>query len=158
MERNLKAKANSKNPNTTFTEFSQPPDFGRDFIHSGNMANKVNGIANAMENANIPKIGLMSSPPAEEIKMDPTMGPVQEKETNTKVKAMKNTPAKPPFSALASTLLTKLDGRFISNNPKKAKAKKMKTPKKKRLGTQWVANQFANSGPWIAATAVPATV
>jgi len=45
MERNLNANANSRNPKTTFTELSQPPDLGKRFIHSGKIAKRVNGIA-----------------------------------------------------------------------------------------------------------------
>ena len=31
LDKNLNAKANSKNPNTTFTVFNQPPDLGKVF-------------------------------------------------------------------------------------------------------------------------------
>src|SRR5690606_31427097 len=109
--RNLKAKASSKNPKTTFTEFSQPPDLGRLFSHSGKIAKSANGIAKAREKANMPKIGWMISPPAEAIRIEPTMGPVQEKDTNTKVKAIKKIPVNPPLSPLASTLLTRPAGK-----------------------------------------------
>src|SRR5688572_27558809 len=99
MLRNLKAKANSTKPKTTLTAFSHPPDFGNEFNHPGKKANNVKGIANAREKANIPMIGFKNSPPAEETKILPTNGPVQEKETSTNVKAIKNTPSNPPFSA-----------------------------------------------------------
>src|SRR5690606_35799032 len=158
MDKNLNAKANSRKPRTTLTELSQPPDLGRRFIHSGKMAKSVNGIAKADPKANIPRTGFTNSPPADEIKIEPTIGPVQEKETSTRVKAMKNTPASPPCSALASTLLTKLEGSVISYRPRNDKAKKIKIPKKNRFGAQCVASQLANSGPWMAATAVPAMV
>ena len=104
-------------------------------------------MAKARPKENMPNTGFTSSPPAEEIKIEPTIGPVQEKDTSTKVKAIKNTPPSPPFSAFASILLTKLEGRVSSNIPKKAKANTTNIPKKKTLGAQWVANQFANSGP-----------
>ena len=55
--KNLKAKANSKKPKTTFTEFSQPPDLGSEFIQPGNAANKANGNAIANEKPSIPTIG-----------------------------------------------------------------------------------------------------
>src|SRR5690554_6090871 len=90
--------------------------------------------------------------------MDPTIGPVQEKDTNTKVKAIKKIPVNPPLSPLASTLLTRPAGKVISNNPRKARAKKINTRKKKTLGSQCVESQLANSGPWVAATKVPASV
>ncbi|MNR54689.1 hypothetical protein D3C85_1749210 [compost metagenome] len=57
MDKNLKAKANSKKPKTTFTELSQPPDFGSEFIQPGKAAKSVNGKAIANENPNIPMMG-----------------------------------------------------------------------------------------------------
>ena len=104
-------------------------------------------MAKARPKENMPNTGFTSSPPAEEIKMEPTIGPVHEKDTSTKVKAIKNTPPSPPFSAFASILFTKLEGRVSSNIPKKAKANTTNIPKKKTLGAQWVASQLANSGP-----------
>src|SRR5690606_4624810 len=147
MLRNLNAKASSKNPKTTLTELSQPPDLGRLLSHSGKMAKRAKGMAKAKEKANIPRIGWIISPPAEAIRIDPTIGPVQEKDTNTKVKAIKKMPVKPPLSPWASTLLTSPEGKVSSNMPRKAKAKKINTKKKKTLGTQWVESQLANSGP-----------
>ena len=38
LDKNFIANAISKNPKTTFTEFNQPPDFGKDFSHVGNLA------------------------------------------------------------------------------------------------------------------------
>ena len=92
MLKNLNANANSRKPSTTFTVFIQPPDLGRLLSHSGNMAKSVNGMAKAIENANMPRIGFSTNPPADSTKMVPTIGPVQEKETNTKVNAIKNVP------------------------------------------------------------------
>ena len=45
MERNLKARANSKKPKNTLTVFNQPPDLGKEFNQPGKAANKVNGNA-----------------------------------------------------------------------------------------------------------------
>ena len=42
--RNFILKASIINPKTTFTEFSQPPDFGILLITEGNKANIVNGF------------------------------------------------------------------------------------------------------------------
>ena len=56
LDKNLKAKANSKNPKETLTVFNQPPDFGIAFNQPGNMANNINGKAIAKENPNIPQI------------------------------------------------------------------------------------------------------
>src|SRR5882672_9123548 len=127
MLKNLNASAISTKPNTTFTVFSQPPDFGKDFNQFGKKAKVVNGIAKARANANMPTIGFKNSPPADETKMLPTSGPVHENETSTKVNAMKNTPINPPLSACWSTLLMKELGNVISNNPRKDKPKTMNT-------------------------------
>lgn len=81
-----------------FTVLSQPPDLGNDFNQLGKNAKSVNGIANASPKANIPTIGFKNSPPADDTSKLPAIGPVQEKETSTSVKAMKNTPKNPPFS------------------------------------------------------------
>src|SRR5690554_5695700 len=149
MLKNLKARASSRNPSTTLTEFNQPPDFGKLLSHSGKTANKPKGMANANEKANIPKIGWRISPPAEAIRIEPTIGPVQEKETRTKVNAIKKIPVSPPLSPFASILLTNPLGKVSSNIPRKASAKKMNTRKKNTLGTQWVESQLANSGPCV---------
>src|SRR5436190_22757427 len=98
MLKNLNANAISMNPRTTFTVLSQPPDLGNDFNQPGKNAKRVNGIAKAAEKPNIPMIGFTNSPPADETKMLPTSGPVHEKETNTRVKAIKKTPDNPPYS------------------------------------------------------------
>src|SRR5574344_874430 len=52
-------------------------------------------------------------------KAPPMMGPVQEKETNTVVRAMKKGANKPPLSACSSDLLIHFSGILISNSPKK---------------------------------------
>ena len=83
----------SKNPNTIFTVLSQLPDFIL-FIMVGNIANKVKGKANpkAKPSMETKKTKLLLEPDAISIKAAPNIGPVQEKETNTVVKAMKNEP------------------------------------------------------------------
>src|SRR5688500_16674463 len=111
--RNLSASASSIKPSTTFTEFSQPPDLGRLLSHDGKTANRVKGSANAIAKPNMPTIGRTVSPPAEATRMLPTIGPVQEKDTSTNVKAMKNTPAQPPLSACESTLVSQELGKVI---------------------------------------------
>ena len=57
LDKNLNAKANSKKPSTTFTEFNQPPDLGIEFNHPGKAANSANGKAIANEKPNMPMIG-----------------------------------------------------------------------------------------------------
>ena len=56
-ERNLNAKAISKNPKVTLTEFNQPPDCGKEFNQPGKAAKSANGKAIANENPSIPIIG-----------------------------------------------------------------------------------------------------
>ncbi len=87
--------------------------------------------------------------------MDPARGPVQEKETSTRVNAMKNTPIKPPLSDLASTEFTKPEGNTISNAPRKDIPKKMKITKKSKFGIQCVLRKFAKLAPAKKASIVP---
>ena len=56
LDRNLNAKANSKNPMQTFTTFIHPPDFGREVSQLGKMANSTKGTASASENPNEPTV------------------------------------------------------------------------------------------------------
>ena len=70
------------------------------------------------------------------------MGPVQENDTSTSVRAMKNTPARPALSDFLSDEFTSFDGSVISNAPKKDAAKSMNTTKKMMFGSQWVASQL----------------
>ena len=147
MERNLNAKAISKNPSTTLTEFNHPPDFGKLLNQLGNIANKVNGSAKANEKANIPNTGFNNFPPTASISKLPTMGPVQLNETNTRVKAIKNTPTKLPMLDLESTLFTNPLGSVISNMPKNAAPNIIKIIKNNTFGTQCVLSQFPKSGP-----------
>ena len=62
------------------------------------------------------------------------MGPVQEKETNTKVKAIRKILSIPlVVLALLSMALDQEEGNVISNAPKKETANKTSNAKKKRL-------------------------
>ena len=82
-DKNFNANANSANPSTTFTEFNHP----------GKIAKMVNGIAKARENPVIPIAGVKYDPEVDaSTNKVPMIGPVQEKETNPKVKAMKKMP------------------------------------------------------------------
>ena len=98
-DKNLNAKANSRKPKTTFTVFNQPPDFGNECNHPGNIANNINGKANANENPNIPIIGAIPPFDAASTKSVPTIGPVQENETIAKANAINKIPIIPPRSA-----------------------------------------------------------
>lgn len=106
-DKNFIAKAISNNPKTTFTEFNQPPDCGKEFSQLGNIAKRVKGMAKAKENPPIPIAGVKYDPVVDAVTNKlPMIGPVQENETNPKVKAMKKIPMYPPRSACLSILLT----------------------------------------------------
>ena len=66
---------------------------------------------------NIVTMGTQNSPAVERIRTLPTIGPVQENDTNTSVRAMKKIPIKPPLSACRSLLLTIQLGSVISKAP-----------------------------------------
>ena len=85
--------------------------------------------------------------------MVPTIGPVHENETSTSVRAIKNTPIRPPLSDLESDLFTNQLGMVISNAPKNDAANTMKIMKNITFGSQCVANQLNMS----AVTASPPT-
>ena len=106
----MKANAISKNPKVTFTEFNHPPDCGKEFNHPGKAANKANGKAMANEKPSIPIIGPIYPPDAASTSKVPTIGPVQEKETKAKVKAIKKIPIKPPFPSASTLLFVQEDG------------------------------------------------
>src|SRR6187551_2376857 len=96
LEKNLTARANSKNPNTTFTVVNHPPDLGNDCSQPGKSANNAKGKASPRPNPPIPKDNCMAPPsfvnaPASK---EPSMGPVQENETIARVNAIKNMPQK----------------------------------------------------------------
>ena len=76
---------------------------------------------------------------------EPTMGPVQENDTSTRVRARKNTPPSPLLSEFLSALLVHFEGRVISNAPKNDAAKTMKMAKNRMLGSQCVASQLKMS-------------
>ena len=105
----------------------------------------VKGRAKATEKASIVTIGVQNSPWVDLMRTEPTMGPVQEKDTSTRVRAMKNTPARPFLLEFASLLFCQEEGSTISNAPKKEAAKTMNTRKKMRFGSQCVASQLKMS-------------
>ena len=147
MLKNLRLKANSTNPSVTLTVFYQPPDLGTLDKSEGKKANKEKGKANAIEKPNIPTIGLVKEPPADSTKIVPTIGPVHENETKTRVNAIKNVPIKPPSRDLEFTLFTHEFGSIISKAPRNEKAKIKKTIKNIKLGIQCVLKKLARVGP-----------
>src|SRR5215212_8424154 len=95
LDKNFTASPNSKNPKTTFTEFSQPPDFGKDCNQPGKSANKAKGKPSPTPKPAIPKLNCVAPPPPPletPASKEPRMGPVQENDTMAKVSAMKKMP------------------------------------------------------------------
>ena len=151
----MNAKANSKNPKTTFTVLSHPPDLGKECNQPGNIAKSINGKAKANEKPNIPTIG--ATPPFEVASTNsvPTIGPVQENETIANAKAMNKIPIIPPLSAWLSTLFAQELGNIISKAPKNETAKTINKRKKIILNHTLVDNAFNASAPKIQVTNNP---
>ena len=90
-------------------------------------------------------MGAQNSPAVLLMRTVPTMGPVQEKDTSTRVRARKKMPPRLPLPALESLPFTHLEGRVISKSPKKLAANTMNTAKNTRFGSQWVESQLKMS-------------
>src|SRR5690606_13224408 len=149
-------KANSINPKETFTVFNHPPELGIEFNQLGEMANNVKGSASAKENPNIPMAGPNKAPEfADSTRSVPIIGPVQENETNAKVRAMKKMPINPPLSAPLSDLFNHIEGKVISQAPKKEIAKTTNNIKKAILTQGFVARAFRAPAPKIAVITSP---
>ena len=116
LDKNLKAKASSRNPKTTFTVFNHPPDFGNEFNQFGNRANKANGNANASPNPPIPAVNCIAPPSevSDPASNEPRIGPVHEKDTIARVKAIKKIPMIPPILDAESILSPQELGKVIS--------------------------------------------
>ena len=149
LDKNLKAKANSKKPKITLVVFNHPPDLGKEFNQLGNSANKANGNAKAKPKPAIPIVSCIAVSPAEFIEpanKEPKIGPVQEKETMAKVNAIKKIPKIPPTLEAESILFPHELGSVISKYPKNEKAKKTKIAKKKTFNHALVEMVFSMFG------------
>lgn len=108
LERNFKANATSIKPNTTFTVFIQPPDFGNDCNACGKRASNPKTIAHASPKppkAKVNNTGIFLALEATPPSKLPRIGPVQENETITNVRAIKKIPIIPPASSAFADLL-----------------------------------------------------
>ena len=86
------------------------------------------------------------------------IGAVQEKLTNTRVKAIRKIEIRPVvLEALLSTAFPQLSGNLISNQPKNEKAKTASRRKRMMLNTALVLSAFRVLGPAMAVTARPKT-
>ena len=119
--------------------------------HAGNMANSVNGKANAIEKPNIPTAGAAMLPDVENsASSSPMIGAVQEKETSTSVNAIRKIESSPLVAeALLSTELVHLDGSSSSNHPKNDTANTTNTRKMMMLKTAFVDKLFNPLPPEI---------
>ena len=86
----------------------------------------------------------------------PMMGPVQEKLTSVRVKAMRKMESSPLVSdALLSTLLVHDEGSVSSNHPKNERANTTRSAQKMRLNTAFVAKSLSVWAPKMAVTRSP---
>ena len=115
------------------------------------MANRVKGKAKAMAKPNMPMVGARILPDVDtSTNRKPIIGPVQEKETKARVKAIRKMLNKPVVdSALLSTALLHEEGSVISNAPKKLAANTNSIRKKKILKTALVDKAFKALAPNI---------
>ena len=117
----------------------------------GNIAKKLNGIANANAKPNIPIAGAIILPVvAVSTSKVPIIGPVHEKDTRANVNAMKNMLSIPVVvSALASILFVQEAGNTKSNAPKNDIAKNTNNAKNIILNTALVDKSFSALAPNI---------
>src|SRR5574344_407251 len=148
-DKNFSAKANSRNPRTTLTVFNHPPDLGKRCKTFGNIAKKANGMAKARAKPNMPTAGPTTEPlVAASTNKVPIMGPVQEKDTSTKVNAIKKMLSMPVvLSACWSILLVQDAGKTMSKAPKKEMAKKTNRAKNSKLKKALVDKLFKALAP-----------
>ena len=146
--RNLSERANSRNANTTLKDVIQSPDFGALLSHCGNIAKSEKGSASAMAKPNIPKVGAKRLCPAASTSSVPIIGPVQENETMTNVKAMSRILRNPPVErALLSSAVDHESGNVISKRPKNESAKTTNSRKKKIFTIALVLNSLRADAP-----------
>ena len=116
LDKNLKAKANSKKPKITFVVLSHPPELGRVLSMFGNIAKIAKGKPSANPKPAIPYVNCQAPPSADKdpARREPRIGPVHEKETIDNVNAMKKTPKTPPNPSPFVVQLVQLDGNVNS--------------------------------------------
>ena len=128
-----------------------------DFSQDGNMANSVNGNANARAKPNMPIAGATTLPVVEtSTNKKPMIGPVHENETKDRVNAIRKILNKPLVcSALLSTALLHFEGRVSSNAPKKEAANTISIKQKNMLKIAFVESAFKALAPKIKVIAKP---
>ena len=99
LDKNLKARNNSKTPRATFKSFIQTPERGKRVITDGKTAKRVKGTARPSPKPL--KTIRISNPTDSELEARrlpravPSIGPVHEKETSTRVNAIKTIAIRP---------------------------------------------------------------
>lgn len=146
--KNFTAKANSTNARDFFTVSIHPPHRGMRCNQLGNIANNANGKASAKPNPPMPAVNCHAPlfEDKEPTSKDPSIGPVQEKESITIANAMKNIPPNDCIPLLLSVMLAANDGRFVSKRPKNDKAKRRNTAKKKMFSHAFFEMVLNNCG------------
>ena len=120
-----------------------------DFSQDGNMANSVNGNANARAKPTLPVVETSTN-------KKPMIGPVHENETKDRVNAIRKILNKPLVcSALLSTALLHFEGRVSSNAPKKEAANTISIKQKNMLKIAFVESAFKALAPNIKVMARP---
>src|ERR1700744_5830956 len=145
LERYLIQRASSMNPKTIFTVFIQPPERGRDCSQLGKRAKRAKGRPSANPNPAMATVSWTAPPfcPRAPTSSVPRMGPVQEKETMARVRAMKKIPPRLPMLDFESTELEMLLGSVISNRPKKERANTRNITAKATLSQTFVEIVFS---------------
>jgi hypothetical protein len=156
-EKNFNASPISKNAKKTFTVFSHPPERGIEFNHDGKRAKRLNGTDNAIAKPSIPTAGAIIEPEVDTCtKRVPIIGPVQEKDTITRVNAIKEILTSPVVcSALSFNAVDHDAGNVISKKPKNEIAKKTSNPKNTKLNTAFVDSLLSALAPNINVISIP---
>src|SRR5690606_24756682 len=158
LERNLSANASSRKPKVTFTKLSHPPAFPSACNLLWKKAKSANGKTSAREKPNIPMSRPNRLPCEANTNRLPIIGPVQENDTITKVRAMKKMPLTLLVLALLSAAVLHLAGNSISKAPRKEIPKTRNIKKNIKLASQCVANLLSASGPKISVITNPSKV
>ena len=146
-------------PSTTFTVLSHEPERGISLSSVGKKANRPKGSAKPRAKPPMPNAGPRILPcEAASTNSVPIIGPVQENDTNTKVKAMKNMEMKPVVdSAFESMALLHFEGSSMLNAPKNDTANTTSSKKKNTLNIALVASSLRVLAPKIMVMAMPNT-
>ena len=115
----------------------------------------VNGKAIPKPKLAKPTNGPHTPPLLASTAMPPIKADVHEKDTITKVSAIKKIPVKLLVLAFESTLFVQEEGSVSSNAPRKEKAKSRKIAKKNKFGIQCVDKVFNAFAPKAATISMP---